>query len=115
MLPKPPSPPPLSAEFHSTITLPQPSAGVQLPKPQLPGAQLPSAQPPAVQPPAVQPPAVQPPAAQPPAGLSQGWSLFRSSDGKTRIDQGTQSLISDPKASQTIRLDHLKQEAQVFP
>lgn len=109
MLPKPPSlpspPPPLSAEFHSTFAPPQPSAAAQPPGTQLPGAQ----------PPAVQPPGVQPPAAQPPAAQSHGWSLFRSSDGKTCIDQGNQSMISNPQAGHTIRLDHLKQEAQIFP
>jgi hypothetical protein len=55
------------------------------------------------------------PAAGLPAPPSTGWSLFRSSDGKTRIDQGTQSLISNPQAGHTIRLDHAKQEAQVIP
>ncbi|HEY1756958.1 MAG TPA: hypothetical protein VGG72_16410 [Bryobacteraceae bacterium] len=31
------------------------------------------------------------------------------------MDQGDQSLITDPKAGQTIRLDHLKKEAQLLP
>lgn len=103
MLPKPPSllpPPPLSAEFHSIFEPLQPGAAAKPPAPQPPAPQLPGAQPPALQPPAPQ---------------SHGWSLFRSSDGKTCIDQGNQSVISNPQAGQTIRLDHLKQEAQIFP
>jgi hypothetical protein len=101
--------------------MPQFGAGLKLPKVQLPGApppgvQLPGApvaQPPAA--PAAQPPAVPSPPAQPPAVQSHGWSLFRSSSGKTRVDQGNQSFITDPQAGHTIRLDHVKQEAQIIP
>ena len=41
--------------------------------------------------------------------------MSRSSDGKTRTDHGDYSLITDLKAAQTIRLDHVKKEAQLFP
>ncbi len=40
---------------------------------------------------------------------------FRSPDGKIRVDTGNTSVITDLKSQQTIVLDHLKQEAQVFP
>ena len=118
MLPKLPSlppPPPLSAEFHSIFEPLQPGAGAKVPAPQPPAAQLPGAQPPSLQPPSLQPPSLQPPAPQSPPPQSHGWSLFRSSDGKTCIDQGNQSVITNPQAGQTIRLDHLKKEAQIFP
>lgn len=49
------------------------------------------------------------------APKQQGWNLIRSSDGKMRIDQGNQSLITNPSTGQTIRLDHVNKEAQVFP
>ena len=31
------------------------------------------------------------------------------------MDLGSQSMITNPQAGQTIRLDHLKQEAQIIP
>jgi hypothetical protein len=70
-----PKPPPVSAEFQTTMEPSQP--GVQ---PQ-----------------------------------QQPWKLFRSSDGKTSLDQGSHSLITDPSAGQVIHLDHVKKEARVFP
>ena len=41
--------------------------------------------------------------------------MFRASDGKTRVDCGNTSIITDPAAGKTILLDHLKQEAHVIP
>jgi hypothetical protein len=41
--------------------------------------------------------------------------MWRSSDGKTRIDTPQSSVISDPIAKQTIVLDHLKKEASIIP
>jgi hypothetical protein len=41
--------------------------------------------------------------------------LWRSSEGKTRIDTPQSSVISDPVAKQTIVLDHLKKEASIIP
>lgn len=41
--------------------------------------------------------------------------MFRSSNGATRIDQGSQTLITNPAAGQSINLDHLKKEAIVCP
>ena len=41
--------------------------------------------------------------------------MWRSSDGKTRIDTAQSSVISDPVAQQTIVLDHAKKEASVIP
>lgn len=41
--------------------------------------------------------------------------LFRSSDGKTRVDSGNFSVITDPATQKTILLDHVKKEASVFP
>ena len=39
----------------------------------------------------------------------------RASDGKTRVDSGTTSVISNPAAGHTIVLDHLKKTALVTP
>jgi hypothetical protein len=41
--------------------------------------------------------------------------LWRSSDGKTRIDLPQTSVISDPASQHTIVLDHLKKEASIIP
>jgi hypothetical protein len=41
--------------------------------------------------------------------------LWRSGDGKTRIDTPTTSVISDPISQHTIVLDHLKKEASILP
>jgi hypothetical protein len=41
--------------------------------------------------------------------------MFRSSDGKVRVDTGNTSLISNPKEQQAILLDHVTKEARVIP
>jgi hypothetical protein len=41
--------------------------------------------------------------------------IFRSDDGKVRVDTADKSVITDMAKQHTIVLDHLKQEAQVFP
>jgi hypothetical protein len=41
--------------------------------------------------------------------------MWRSSDGKTRIDTPLSSVISDPAAQHTIVLDHVKKEASIIP
>jgi hypothetical protein len=41
--------------------------------------------------------------------------MWRSGDGKTRIDTPTTSVISDPIAKHTIVLDHAKKEASIIP
>jgi len=41
--------------------------------------------------------------------------MWRSGDGKTRIDTPTTSVISDPTSQHTIVLDHAKKEATVIP
>src|SRR6185312_10922428 len=41
--------------------------------------------------------------------------MLRASDGKMRVDSGNTSVITDPKAQQTILLDHVKKEARVIP
>ncbi len=41
--------------------------------------------------------------------------VFRASDGKMRIDAGNISVITDPKALQSIVLDHLTKEARILP
>lgn len=72
-------------------------------------------------PPASLPPAtaeythvVQP--AQPGAAPQQSASrMFRSADGKTRIDTGNTSMITDPAAGRTILLDHAAKQAHVMP
>ena len=40
--------------------------------------------------------------------------LFRSADGKIRVDSGNISVITDPATQKTIMLDHLKKEASLF-
>jgi hypothetical protein len=42
-------------------------------------------------------------------------SLFRSADGKTRVDSGSTSVITDPTAGQSILLDHAAKTAHVMP
>lgn len=49
---------------------------------------------------------------QPTQSASRMW---RSSDGKTRIDTPTTSVISDPASQHSIVLDHVKKEATVIP
>lgn len=51
-------------------------------------------------------------AAAPPA---MPWKLSRCSDGKSMVDYGNKTVITDPNAKQTITLDHLKKEALVMP
>jgi hypothetical protein len=41
--------------------------------------------------------------------------LWRSSDGKTRVDTATTSVISDPTSQKTILLDHTNKEASIIP
>ncbi|MGA2645272.1 MAG: hypothetical protein ABSF15_11200 [Candidatus Sulfotelmatobacter sp.] len=41
--------------------------------------------------------------------------MWRSGNGKMRIDTPHTSVISDPAGQRTIMLDHLKKEAMVFP
>jgi hypothetical protein len=41
--------------------------------------------------------------------------MWRSSDGKMRIDTPTTSVISDPTSQQTILLDHTNKEASIIP
>jgi hypothetical protein len=41
--------------------------------------------------------------------------MFRSSDGKMRVDTGATSVITDPKAQQAILLDHVTKEARIMP
>jgi hypothetical protein len=41
--------------------------------------------------------------------------VFRARDGKTRIDNGEQSVITDPGAKQSILLDHTAKEIRVIP
>jgi hypothetical protein len=41
--------------------------------------------------------------------------MWRSSDGKMRLDTPHTSVITDPAGQRTIMLDHLKKEAMVIP
>ncbi|HUI77730.1 MAG TPA: hypothetical protein VLY24_07425 [Bryobacteraceae bacterium] len=41
--------------------------------------------------------------------------MFRSGDGKTRIDTGNTSVISNPAAGQNILLDHTAKTAHIIP
>jgi len=41
--------------------------------------------------------------------------MWRSSNGKFRLDTPSTSVITDPKSQQTILLDHLKKEATIIP
>jgi hypothetical protein len=41
--------------------------------------------------------------------------MWKSSDGKFRLDTPTSSVISDPASQKTILLDHLKKEATILP
>jgi len=50
-----------------------------------------------------------------PASAQQSPSkLFRSTDGKIRVDAGNISVITDPASQKTIMLDHVKKEASLF-
>src|SRR6266567_3123 len=76
-----------------------------------------------VQPPQIPPPTppsysecatkTQPAAGGPPTQSAS--RMWRSGDGKTRIDTPTTSVISDPASQHTIVLDHAKKEATVIP
>jgi hypothetical protein len=58
--------------------------------------------------------ALQPPKSNlPPAESS--YRFTRATDGKTRVDSGKTSVISDPAAGQTILLDHAKKTAMIAP
>ncbi len=41
--------------------------------------------------------------------------MWKSSDGKFRLDTPTSSVISDPASQKTILLDHIKKEATILP
>jgi hypothetical protein len=41
--------------------------------------------------------------------------MWRSSDGKFRLDTPTSSVITDPASQKTILLDHVKKEATIVP
>ena len=56
---------------------------------------------------AVQPPK---PGAQP---VQSAFRFSRATDGKTRVDSGNLSVISNPAAGQTIVLDHVKKTATI--
>jgi hypothetical protein len=49
------------------------------------------------------------------ASQSSASRLIKASDGKTRIDTGTQSVITDPMQQQAVLLDHVKKTAQIMP
>ena len=54
--------------------------------------------------------------AQPGAAPQQTpWKMFRAGDGKTRVDRGNTSVITDPASQKTVILDHLKKEARTLP
>ncbi|MGB7762719.1 MAG: hypothetical protein WBL61_22990 [Bryobacteraceae bacterium] len=57
---------------------------------------------------------VQPPKPGAPP-VQSAYRFHRSSDGKTRVDSGTTSMISNPAAGHTILLDHVKKTALVTP
>jgi hypothetical protein len=56
---------------------------------------------------------LQPAAAASGSPKQTAYRLFRSSDGKTRVDTGNTSVIHDPSAGKSIVLDHVKKEAQI--
>jgi len=41
--------------------------------------------------------------------------MFRSLDGKMRVDTGSMSVITDPASQKALVLDHIKQEARMVP
>src|SRR5271165_1284903 len=43
------------------------------------------------------------------------YRFSRAADGKTRVDSGDMSVISNPAAAQTIVLDHVKKTATIQP
>jgi len=47
--------------------------------------------------------------------VQSAYRFSRASDGKTRVDSGTTSVISNPAAGHTIVLDHVKKTALVTP
>ncbi|MGA8577077.1 MAG: hypothetical protein WB579_00240 [Bryobacteraceae bacterium] len=47
--------------------------------------------------------------------VQSAYRFSRASDGKTRVDSGSTSVISSPAAGQTIVLDHVKKTALVKP
>jgi hypothetical protein len=51
---------------------------------------------------------------QSPAGQSQ-YRFSRAADGKTRVDSGNMSVISNPASAQTIVLDHVNKTATIQP
>jgi hypothetical protein len=55
----------------------------------------------------------QPPGGGPP--VQSASRMWRSSDGKMRIDTPATSIISDPHAQQTILLNHTTKEASILP
>ena len=57
---------------------------------------------------------LQPTGAQSPAAPSQ-YRFARAGDGKTRVDSGNMSVISNPAAAQTVVLDHVRKTATIQP
>jgi hypothetical protein len=49
------------------------------------------------------------------AAVQPPYKFARAADGRTRVDSGNISLISNPQTSQTILLDHAKKTATVQP
>jgi hypothetical protein len=47
--------------------------------------------------------------------LQHPWKLQRSSSGQTSVDQGNQSLITDPPGQRIISLDHVNKIATISP
>jgi hypothetical protein len=47
--------------------------------------------------------------------VQSAYRISRASDGKTRVDSGSTSVISNPAAGHSIVLDHLKKTALVTP
>jgi hypothetical protein len=41
--------------------------------------------------------------------------MFRSADGKMRVDTGATSVITDPASQKALVLDHIKKEARMVP
>ena len=52
------------------------------------------------------------PGAPPQQSASQ---VFRGSDGKTRVDSGDTSVITDPSTGKSIVLDHVTKQARIIP
>lgn len=47
--------------------------------------------------------------------VQSAFRFTRATDGKTRVDSGNMSVISNPAAGQTILLDHVKKTANIQP